>query len=617
MLAKLRLDQTNEYELAIAVNKLAHMLIAFAYGRTHFFSIGSEQGDVEKWDDFVIMHLTNDYEYIQVKRQNLPFSTSRPFRDDKTRGNDKGNPQNLSELDKSITSLGARFNSTGPIDSSRQRKFTFIVPSLLVEIKKNITLNDLCSFQLQITPSTSASGLQALTAAAPKFADIVTWLKSWCGFTDEAHIIQALLKLKIEQVGNEATLKNDTLNALSTCFRQSDEVLDKIASYVKSNTSFASAITPRPLLNLLQSYLLPSVPIWTQFRKNGTTWEISGTHGRAITETDIEHASTIVPALWNTTSTSVVKYHSTDNEEGMLPTALVRLMLHLKPASIAHINNHSSWTLVTKKLVGGTLGVSSDDFEGVSVLDDNSFYASSEARILSLLRDHDGEADKLSDEMHAKTWELTCSAIYSKISQMDRTALRDAMDERWQDWKAALDTAIPKQKELCKSMLHPNAEGREIQAEIRLGPKTVSLIADGFHLLLVIAVCFNDEPNTWDVIDGLLSINVKALCYWSGPAEDVRTVRRLDDDLPNLLGKEPCKILVLSQIRSSTTDLLDSSLADDNSIASSIASTYRPTLVVTNSPKLRLLIKKGNISLITKFLQTEFEKGMKAKSLDN
>lgn len=617
MLAKLRLDQTNEYELAIVVNKLAHMLVGFAYGRTHLFSIGSEQGDVEKWDDFVIMHLTNDYEYIQAKRQNLPFCTSRPLRGNKTRGDDIGNPQELSELDESIKSLGACFNGVGPIDISRQRKFTFIVPSLLVEIKKSITLNDLYSFQLQITPSTSAPGLQALTAAAPKFADIVTWLKSWCGFTDEAHIIQALLKLKIEQVGNEVTLKNDTLNALSTCFSQSDEVLEKIASYVKSNTSFASAITPRPLLNLLQSFLLPSVPIWTQFRKNGATWEISGTHGRAISETDIEHASTIVPALWNTPSTSVVKYHSTDNEEGMLPAALVRLVLHLKPASVAHINNYSSWTLVTKRLVGGTLGVSSDDFEGVSVMDDNSYYASSEARVLSLLSDHDDEADKLSDEMHTKTWELTCNAIYNKISQMDRTALRGAMEKRWNSWKTALDMDVPKQKQLCKSMLHPNAEGREIQAELRLGPKTVPLVADGFYLLLVVAVCFNDEPNTWDTIDGQLSINAKALGYWSGPAEDRRKVRKLDEDLPSLLGKEPSKILVLSRVECSTSDIDNSSLADGNSIASSIASAYKPTLVVTNSRKLRMLINTGDIPHIRAFLQTEFDKGVKAKSLES
>lgn len=617
MLAKLRLDQTSKYESAIAVNKIAHMLIAFANGRSHFFSIGSEQGDVEKWDDFVIMHLINNYEYIQVKRQNTPFSTDNPLRGNKTVGRNKGEPKELSELDESIKSLGVRFNSSGPIDNIKQRKFTFIVPSLSLGIKNGLTLNDLLSFRIQITSSTTVPGLIALAAASQKFTDIITWLKSWCGFTDEAHVIQALLKLKIEQVGNEEALSSDTLNSLSTCFHHPDTVLEMIASYVGHNSSFTSAITPRPLLKLLQSYLLPSVPIWTQFRKNGVTWEISGTHGRAVTETDIEHASIIVPALWNIPSEGVVKYHSTDSDEGTLPAALVRLVLHLKPTSVAHVNNAGSWTLVTKRLIGETLGISDNDFEGVSVRDDDSYYASSEARVLSLLRDHEDEADQLSNEMHAKTWELICSAIHTKISRMARTALRDAMEERWNNWKTALDMDVPKQKELCKSMLHPNAEGREIQAELRLGPKTVSLIADGFHLLLVVAVCFNDEPNTWETIDGQLSINVKALCYWSGPAEDKRKVRKLDEDLSSLLGKEPSKILVLSQVDCSTSDLLDSSLADDNSMASSIASAYTPTLVVTNSTKLRILIRKGDISAVRAFLQAEFDKGMKSKSLDN
>lgn len=617
MLAKLRLDQTKKYELAIAVNKIAHMLVAFAYGRSHFFNIGSEQGDVETWDDFVIMHSLNNYEYIQVKRQNTSFSNDSPSRDSYSQGKRAGVLRDLSPLDKSIRSLGACFTSAGPVDNTKQRRFTVIVPSLSVEIKDGLTLNDLSSFCRDITPSTTVPGLQALAAASSKFANIIIWLRSWCDFIDEAHIIHALSKLKIELEGNEETLDSSTISVLSTCFKQPSTVLEQIASYMEANTSYSSVITPRPLLNHLQAYLLPEVRIWTQFRKNGAMWEISGTHGRAVTETDIEHATTIVPALWTTPGIGVIKYHSPDNN-GILPEALVRLMLHLRPTSIAHINNVTSWKLVTKQLVGDTLGISANDFDDVWVEDDNNCYASSEARVLSISRHHEDEAAKLSSAMHAKTWELVCDAVQDKIGKMGATALRDAIEERWQNWKAILDTDVPKQKELCKSMLHPNAEGREIQAELRLGPKTVSLVADGFYLLLVVAVCFNDEPNTWEIIDGQLSMNVKALCYWSGPAEDRRKVRRLDEDLPNLLGKEPSKILVLSQVICSTSDLLDSSsLADDTSMASSIASAYKPTLVVTNSPKLRALIKKGEISSIRTFLQTEFDKGMKAKSLDN
>jgi hypothetical protein len=618
MLAKLRLDQTKTYELAIAVNKIAHMLIAFANGRGHFFSIGTEQGGIEKWDDFVIEHLINNYEHIQVKRQNTPFSTDSHIRDRISRGENEGELRKLSPLDESIKSLGACFTSTGAIDTTKQRRFTVIVPSLIVEVKRGLTLNDLHSFLLQINSATTAVGLQQLAAASAKDANIITWLKTWCGFTDEAHILHALSKLKIEQVGNEDTLNSDTTIFLATCFHHADIVLERITSYIIANASYTSAITPRPLLIHLHSYLLPSIPVWTQFRKNGLTWEISGTHGRALTESDIEHASTVVPALWSTPGSSIVKYHSSDSDEGTLSAALVRLVLHLRPTSIAHIQNVSSWNLVTKKLVGETLGISDNDFDDVWIKDDDSFYASSEARVLRLSGDHDGEADKLSSQMHTKTWELVCEAVERKISRMDRTALRDAIEARWHDWKPILDADIPKQKELCRAMLHPNAEGQEIQAELRLGPKTVPLIADGFHLLLVVAVCFNDEPNTWENIDGQFSINVKALCYWSGPAGYKRRVRKLDEDgVSNLLGREPAKILVLSKVDASASEILDVSLAEAHSMASSMASTYKPTLVITNSAKLRMLLKRGDITQIREFLQSEFKKGVKAKSPDN
>lgn len=48
MLKKLRLDQTKKYEQSIAVYEIAKMLTAFVKGRTHYISIGAEQGDIKK-----------------------------------------------------------------------------------------------------------------------------------------------------------------------------------------------------------------------------------------------------------------------------------------------------------------------------------------------------------------------------------------------------------------------------------------------------------------------------------------------------------------------------------------------------------------------------------------
>ena len=74
MLAKLRLDQTKKYEHAIATYEIAYMLIHFALGRKHFMRIGSEQGEISKWDDIVIEASENCIIHFQVKRH-----TSRDF----------------------------------------------------------------------------------------------------------------------------------------------------------------------------------------------------------------------------------------------------------------------------------------------------------------------------------------------------------------------------------------------------------------------------------------------------------------------------------------------------------------------------------------------------------
>jgi len=619
MLKKLRLDLTSKYESAIAANEIANMLVAFISGRTHFISIGSEQG-IEKWDDFIIQHGKNIYEHIQVKQQNTPFSIDKvrdmPLRGNYIQGDKAGQPKELSTLDKSMESLGACFNSAGAIDHTTEHTFTLIVPHLLVEVKKGLTLldlHDLC--KNQITLSADPAKLPELIAASPSAEKVVTWLKSWCGFTSDAQIIHALRAFTPKQKAQTSDIKAETIAHLSLCFSQPELVLEGIFSFIDANTSYISAITPRPILVRLLSHLLPTSYRWTQFRnRSGAEWEISGTHGGTVE--DIENASTIVPALWGIPGRGIVKYHSLANATGKLPMALVRLMLHMQPNSVAQISDASNWSRETKNLIGHTLGLNEWDCNNLSVEDDGSDYTSSEARILTHSRDHNTEATSLSDEMHRKTWELVCEAILRKIQSMDGTELGYAIETRWGEWIEILDGDVPKQKELCKSMLHPDAEGEEIHAELRIGPKTVPLLVDGFYWLLIIAVCFNDTANNWDTIDGQTTIKVKVLCYWSGPSGQKRRVRKLDDDgIEHLIGRERSKILILSNVEAPSSDIMRESLAEDTSTTNTIASAHRPTLLVTNSQKFRRVIRKGVIKEIRDILQKEFEEGKSSKSI--
>lgn len=620
MRARLNLEQTRTYELAIAASKVSSMLIPYVRGQSHILGIGSEQGGISHWDDFVIELAINKIEYIQVKRQNTPFCSNLDL---PSRGNKilaaGATPvkRDLSPLDKSMKSLGELFNDTGAIDNTIKKSFTVIVPSLLVEIKNGLTANDLYTLcAIEMTPSTTLTQFQGLSSIAP-FSYIFQWLKSWCDFTSEAHIFQALKAFTIAQSGSEGDINAKTIENLSVCYREPENVLREILSYIQDNTSYTSFINPRHLAGHLDRHVLTGQHRWTQFKLNGFDWEISGTHGQVTDE--IEYASAVVPALWSRPNKGIIKYHAQADAAGKLPKVLGRLMLHMQPTSAAHINNLASWHLETKRLIGSTLGIDKDDCESLCTEDDSNPFTSSGPRTLDSTRLHDEEATQLTAAMHSKTWSLVCDAVRQRIASAEVIEVRDAVEERWRSWQAQLDTDVAKQQQLCQSMMHPSAEGMDIEAELRIGPKTASLIADGFYQLLVIAVCFDGAASDWATVGSQVTMSVKALRFWSGPAGLTRKVRRLaEDGIEDLIGKELAQILVLSEVGEAPETILGSNLADvDNDLsAGSIASARQPTLLLTNSGRFSYLLRKGTIAQIREFLQTKYQKGKEAKTAD-
>jgi len=607
MLNKLRLDQTKDYEVAIAVNKVSTMLVAFINGQSHCLSIGSEQGGVQKWDDFVIEHQNDKYEHLQVKRQNTDFSNDNADRDRYIQGPRAGIYRDLSPFDDSMKSLADYFG-TARVNTNPTKFFSFYGPSFNINIKAGLPLRDLQTFCVShLTSSTTAGGLQALEQESIQMEKLFKWLRTWCGFTDHAHILRAMKYFTITQSGDEGELNTLSKQQLALCFSEPDDVLRKVVGYINENTSFTSSITPRPLLSHLTTHLLPSVNLWTQFRNAGTDWEVSGTHDREVDA--IERATAVVPALWEPVGARILKYHAQDYGVGVLPQAITRLILHFQQTAVAHINNLSSWRVYVKGLIGSTLGIGERDCETLSAVDDSTCHAPANSRSLRLLDEHEGEAQSLSSEMHSSTWTMVRNFVDQKIASMSSSGLRTAVEARWSLWKSALNDDADKQKALFKSMLHPQAEGEDIIAELRIGPKTAFIISNGIYLLLVVVVGLSDTDNGWTTVDGQLTIDVKALSHWSGPAGRPRRPRRLiDNGIDHLIGKEPSKILILSSVETPSAYILNNSLADGHDSFNSLASPRKPSLLVTNSYQISQLIEKGNIQEIRDYLNSELQK---------
>ncbi|MBA4053988.1 MAG: hypothetical protein C0490_04680, partial [Marivirga sp.] len=195
-----------------------------------------------------------------------------------------------------------------------------------------------------------------------------------------------------------------------------------------------------------------------------------------------------------------------------------------------------------------------------------------------------------------------------------KSTLRTALEARWNAWKVEFDNSSTHRQKLLCSMLSLRAEGGDIQAELRLGLKTVRFLKDGLFLLLIVSVALNDNDEGWESFGNDLSVAACALSCWSGPAE-YREVRKLTDHgTDRLLGQESAKILILAQVEISASDFIGASMAEPKATTDSLAAPHKPPFLVTNSMKLRSLIRSGDLDQLKNYLRGEIQSAMTPKS---
>jgi len=584
------------------------MLVAFIQGRKHYLRIGSEQGDIPTWDDLIVEHDDGKLEHIQIKRQHTDFSTFPPIRGFVNEGKPTQRPQDLSPVDKSLLSLAKWTEDNDPLISNPKRLFVIEVPDNTQLIKEDITISHLSNFcHNVITPSTTAASLATMEASDNNTKRLFQWLTYWCGFKDWQHILTAFRALKIKQTGNELDIEERTETLLNSCFHDSDKVRQQIHTYITKNSSYTSAISPRPLFGELKNFCLPGIVAWTQYDKIGTVWNISG-----INDTDhnsIEKAPKVVNALWDSTLSTSLKVKTSSTLDEDLPASFIRLIVHFPNLATAHLNDAIKWKEHLKVSVGGTLGISDDDCHNLSIIEDVEQFVSSDQRPLHLITDARKEAESLKTSMDAHTWSSICESVHQRLLAMASSELLDAIELRWLKWKVELDADENERLQLCSLMLLPNAEGKEINVCVRYGPKTSKLIAEGIIMLLVVSVALGDESLGWKILNNSMSVETRAIKYWSGPSGEQRKTRKLSaTGVETLIGKESSKVLILSGIENSASDINDESLAYDPGQNNSMAAPHKPLLIVTNSSKVNRLIEQGNIANLQKYFNDEIAK---------
>jgi len=594
------------YQQKVAVEYISDMLVDFVKGRSHYLEIGSEQGDTDNWDDLVIKSSNGEYIYSQIKRQTTDFS-----KECVTRKSDRnGLLKVLSTLDKTFKSLGEKVHS----DPSISSEFRLILPEGSIQIKKDLYIRQLREYKNQIIKGiTTTAGLIELEDKDTSSKNIYLWLTTWCGFQDREHILTAfnLLTMEIEHL--EPEIENRVKRKLKEIFKESEieHIYSLLLSYVVENTVFTGSLRARQILLLLKDYLLPNIPKWTLFQLNRSYWNISGIQDLK-NNGEIERPSVIVPSFWvkDNPCARNLRIYGTCVENCPISDSLMRLSAHPQGSFDIICSNKSSWYNSIKNKTGGTLGVSKNDIDDLRILDELVQISPSESKQLNTISETKRFAKELNDEMYKIVFELINSTILNKFREMKEGNLVEEMESRWTLWKQSLEQSIDEQKELFSKILHPNAEGKSICGEMRVGPKTVDLLGDALVLLLVVSVCLADADNQdWKSVKDRLKMTSIGLAYWSGPSDSSKNLIEIDDNegMTKLLEHEQSQIIIISQSKLTDTEVFKDDISSDQTKLALLTHPKYPRLLITKDRIFRDLLKKGDISELKEYFQKRID----------
>lgn len=614
MLNKLRLDQTKIYEKHIALEEISNMLVNFVEGTSHHLSIGAEQGNIDKWDDFVIEKSDGGNIYIQAKRQLTDFSSDPVIRDTYNAKDGTIKLRKLSPLDASLESLANWINDADFSSPDLKNEFRLELPDGSPEIKEGLEIRHFRTLlENHYRSITTVKDLESLASIDNSVLNSYNWLTHWCGFSGWDHILKLMKVLKIRTSGRETDIISRVENILSRIFKPEDikKVYSLILSYIDENETFAGAIRPRQLLYQLKEYLRPEIVRWTSFQNDGLIWCISGINDLED-NTEIERPPAVVSALWTEGNPTLrrLKIQGDCIENCLISLSLMRLSMHPQSSFDIICSDRRGWVNAIKNKTGGTLGTTKNDLDDLRILDSLDPVNQSEKKELSKVDEQERFANELHKEMFNCNFARIKTRIIDLIREMASGDLRTETENRWREWSPLLEDNIDEQKKLFTQILLPKAEGTSILGELRVGPKTADLLAESLFLLLIVSVCLSDGNNTgWKVVNNRLEMNAIGLAWWSGPAEGLKKLIEIDDEegIGKLMEKEPGNILILPQSKLSGAHAFNEYIFGGLAKERLLSHPQCPKLLITKDQEFKRKLKNGSISELRGYFEKRLD----------
>lgn len=641
MIRRFRLEQKGRYEKLVIAQRLSDMLDKFLDGRPAPLRIGAEQGGIAEWDDVVIHHDDDHWEHLQIKRQTSCFSDKHIDKADylasyKPRKTAKAIKTDLaatgtpaeeerkipaddefdSELEKVLKSL-ANWQPPEIGVKPSKRTFSLTLPGLEVAIKGKskdiIKINHL----REVWDLCRKDGVDIVELSKrddKPTQNVYKWLTTWCGFKDWAHIVEKMRMLEIHCIGDESTLETRALESLDRHFSDPAMTLSVLLDYISDSTTDTNVVSCYTAAKHLQKLLRPGVLTWTQYLVNptpGQGWTVAGTHDICSTPTvhPRSPASQIVSHHWaeaipNRKLRLHANYVRPTPKTLTLPSAILRLALHLKKGSDSMLLGEPAWRQGAHNELGSTLGVAEHDLDDLQWFENPEALSCALGRELSSPVGTKDESDALHRAMNDLVWQQLQGCVGKKLNEITDYDLSAAMAEKWQIWRDDLDRDPDARLLLFEQMMYPQTEGIDAKHALRIGPRTMELMENAIIMLLLTCVGLGGADAHWRSIPPIGDVLSIALRHWSGEATDNGGPRLLgEDSLRQVLGQSPPPVVILSGVDASATDLFEAGMADDLEAGHSMAAERQPRLLVTRFQVYKQL-RTGTLAK----LQTHFQK---------
>ncbi|WP_219703972.1 ABC-three component system protein [Marinomonas lutimaris] len=618
MIRRFRLEQKSHYEKLVIAQRLSDMIDKFLSGRHAPLSIGAEKGGIEEWDDVVILHSSDLIEHLQVKRQTTDFCNKNP---DKTKHKVKAPKEGAaskapadSVIDSAFSSL-AKHARLGTFNSRPNRNFQLTLVGAHLKIKKNLTVDHLDA----LCKLCRLDGLDLVDLANRKDGPTertYLWLKTWCGFNDWSEIRDTLRRVTIVCVGNDTALEQRSAESLSRYFTDPEKALKSLITYITSETSDVSALSCHAVVRALKHELRPDIDTWVQYMLSdeplltGKSWSLAGTYD--LGSLTPRSGQGVVEHMWSSESRNrklriYAPYTSSFGANLTLPSAIMRMALHLPNGSQSLILGETAWRVSVGNEVGHTLGCAENDLSNLHWIENSEPLVCSLSHEFSTQSAARSEADALANAMDEFMWQMLAQGVYEKFALIKDPALANEMEMLWQTWMTGFVNNPESRRKFLEQLLYPETEGKNVEHAFRLGPRTVGLLVSAVEVLLLVAVGIGGSGADWNSFPNCGQVLSIALKYWSGPAGSVSEVRELsDDNLMAVIGASPAPVVILSGVSASPSALLDIGMADDVEAATSMAAERQPLLLVTRSGIFNYL-RNGDLASVRQYFNKQWQ----------